>query len=185
MDLSPSHIRFIPVLAVLAALAIAVTSFSAHAELLPKSAADFVKDAWNGNSFEVSSSQLALERSKDNDVRAFAQSMINDHGKAGQDLKAAVTASTQADKVSVPTKLDSKHQDKLDALKTTSADFDKKYVDAQNDAHDEAVNLFRDYSKNGDDTSLKNFATKTLPVLEEHQRKAADLKNTLKKALAK
>lgn len=53
LDLSPSYTRFIPVLAALAALAIAVTSFSAQAETGGKSPEDFVKAAWNGNGVET------------------------------------------------------------------------------------------------------------------------------------
>jgi putative membrane protein len=59
--------------------------------------------------------------------------------------------------------------DKLNGAKGEA--FDQAYVQAQRDAHDEAVSLFEDYSQNGDNASLKTFATETLPTLKMHQEK--------------
>lgn len=39
-------------------------------------------------------------------------------------------------------------------------------MSAQFDAHKEAVSLFRKYSKDGGSDQLKDFAEKTLPILE-------------------
>jgi len=48
-------------------------------------------------------------------------------------------------------------------------EFDKAYIDAQAQAHDEAVALFEGYSTEGKEGPLKAFATATLPVLKSHQ----------------
>jgi len=41
-------------------------------------------------------------------------------------------------------------------------------VAAQLKAHEQAVSLFRRYSRNGRTAPLKDFASKTLPTLEHH-----------------
>jgi putative membrane protein len=59
----------------------------------------------------------------------------------------------------------------LDKLnKKTGADFDQLYIDDQVSAHDEAIELFKDYAQNGDDAKVKQFATQTLPVLLKHKQ---------------
>lgn len=128
----------------------------------------FADKAAVANLFEIETSKLAVKTSKNKDVLAFANKMITDHTKAGTAFKAAVG---KASGVTPPAeKLDEAHQSKLDDLKgKTGEDFDKAYIDAQQDAHDEAVSLFDSYANNGDDAALKTFAAETLPTLKAHE----------------
>lgn len=128
----------------------------------------FADKAAVANLFEIETSKLAVKMSKNKDVLAFANKMITDHTKAGTAFKAAVGKATG---VTPPAeKLDEAHQGKLDDLKgKTGEDFDKAYIDAQQDAHDEAVSLFDSYANNGDDAALKAFAAETLPTLKAHK----------------
>jgi putative membrane protein len=141
---------------------------------LPVLAADTVKDPSDfaskvavANKFEIDTSQLALKYGKGEDVKKFAQQMIDDHTKAGQDFKAAVAAA----KIKEPKDaLDATHEAKYIKLRafTTESGFNASYVAEQLAAHQDAVELFRNYSKNGEPGALKDFATKTLPTLEHH-----------------
>lgn len=136
-----------------------------------RSASGFVQNASIGNQFEIQSSQLALEKSQNDDIRQFAQRMIDDHTKAAQDLNSAVASARDPDVPAPDTQLDRKHQNLLDKLNQASgSDFDKQYVKDQVKAHHEAVSLFREYANHGDNPSLKNFASQTLPTLESHQQ---------------
>ncbi|MFZ5779948.1 MAG: DUF4142 domain-containing protein [Pseudomonadota bacterium] len=126
----------------------------------------FLEAAAAGNTFEIDSSRLALERSNDADVKRFAQHMIDDHTKAGEKLKAAVQ---EAGLQPPPQKLDSKHQNMLDNLrKAQGGAFDKAYIDAQTTAHVETVNLFKNYAQGGDNARIKQFASDLLPTLQSH-----------------
>lgn len=130
---------------------------------------DFAKKAAVANMFEIKTSELALQRSKNPSVKDFAQTMITDHTKAGEEMKAALSKSTIKD-TALPKDLDEAHQKKFDELKNAEAkDFDERYADIQEDAHDEAVSLFKDYAEDGKDANLKEFAAKTLPTLESHK----------------
>jgi len=127
--------------------------------------AEFAKMAAVSNMFEVQSSELAVKQSDDAAVKKFAEHMITDHMKAGEEMKPAAAA----DKVEVPTELDAEHQAKLDALRAVDKNsFDKMYKAEQLKAHETAVTLFSVYSANGEAGELKTFATKTLPTLTEH-----------------
>ncbi len=57
----------------------------------------------------------------------------------------------------------------------SNEDFDKTYANQQVDGHQEAVDLFDSYAKKGDNAALKQFAQKTLPVIQEHLAEAKKL----------
>ena len=159
----------------LAALAISTSAAKAAEEASPATAA-FIKNATIGGSFEIASSQLALEKSNNAKIKDFAQKMIDDHTKADQKLKATLDTSGLSRELA-PATLDTKHQKMYDDLKAAKTGFDKKFIAAQAAAHVEAVSLFTTYSKKGDNAALKSFATETLPTLQEHAKDVKALKS--------
>ncbi|MBS1503862.1 MAG: DUF4142 domain-containing protein, partial [Bacteroidetes bacterium] len=89
-------------------------------------------------------------------------------------------AIAQKKNITLPTAPDSSAQKKAKNLALKSGkDFDKAYVDAMVDGHKKAVKLFEDGIKNLQDTTLKAFATKTLPTLKMH----LDSINAIKKSM--
>ena len=131
--------------------------------------ADFVPMAAIGNTFEIQSSNLALQKSKNDDIRAFATKMGEDHSTAANELAAAVDQSKTG--TPVPMDLDAPHEAMLRQLEASqSADFDRLYLRMQTKAHDEAIALFQAFSRNGPDGPLKTFASKTLPTLKQHRQ---------------
>ncbi len=126
---------------------------------------DFVTKAGEAGLYEIQTSKLALQRSKNTEIREFARHMIHDHEAAAAELKRTAAK----DHIRVPTVLDHDLKGKYKDLARKGDDFDKKYVHLQVDAHNDAVNLFTDYSQNGEDARLKDFAAKTLPTLQSHQ----------------
>ena len=128
--------------------------------------ATFVKTVAGANRFEIESSKLALTRSTSDDVKAFANQMITDHEKAGEELGEILRAEG---KVPMVNELASKEADmmtKLNAAKGT--DFETAYVKMQQNAHEEAVSLFQTYAGDPDDKALGQFAKKMLPTLKMH-----------------
>lgn len=146
---------------------------AAKEEDLAKAATDpaaFARLAASSNMLEIESSTLALERSQNADVQAFAQKMIDDHTAAGEKMKAAA----QEAGVEVPTEMNEADQQALQALQD-AGEFDQAYLDLQTKAHDEAVSLFETFSTGAEDSALRGFASDTLPKLQEHQTQARDL----------
>ena len=125
--------------------------------------------------FEIQSSQLALSKEPDRDTKPFAQRMVTDHQKTSSELKSLVEGGKV--QATLPTAMDSDHQDMLDQLKGKSGkDFDQSYDQIQVKAHRDAVALFEAYAKTGDDAELKKWAAKTLPHLKQHLTMAQKLK---------
>lgn len=134
---------------------------------------DFVTEAANSDMLEIQSSQLVGAKSDTKD-KAFADKMITDHTQTTTELKGLVTSGKV--KVDLPSAMDSAHQQKLDKLKGLNGkDFISTYEDMQVSAHKDAVSLFERYAKSGSNDDLKNWAGKTLPVLQEHLKMAQAL----------
>jgi putative membrane protein len=130
------------------------------------STADFLTKAEAGNKFEIESSKLALDKSKAEAVRTFANMMVKDHGEAAAKMKSAVT---EAKLSAPPDALDAKHKAMLDDLaKKEGPAFDKAYVEAQLKGHEETVALFQAYANGGDNPRIKQFAKDLLPTLRMH-----------------
>lgn len=151
---------------VFVAVAIAATSFTTGAMALT-STEEFVKKAAIANKFEIESSKIAVDKARNGEVKAFAQQMIDDHTATGNKMKQALADSKTG--LQAPTALDDEHKRKIDKLRDTKAeDFDRTYINMQEDAHEDAVKLFDHYADSGDNATLKKFAADTLPALKAH-----------------
>lgn len=138
----------------------------------PTAAPEFVAAAASGGMYEVESSKLAQEKAKSADVKTFAAMMIKDHTKANAELKTAAGKATPA--VTVPAAMDAKHKALIDQLKSAT-NFDKAYIDQQRVAHDETLALLDGYVASGDSQPLKDWATKTAPVVKAHKDKVGEI----------
>jgi putative membrane protein len=153
---------------------LATTSVSA----LAVSTQEFVNKAAISDMFEVKSGKLAAKKAKNEDVRDFGEQMVEDHTETTEDLKELVK--DENIKVEMPASMDERHTEQLNKLKALSgAEFDRAYVPTQVLAHEQAVNLFEDYSKTGDNDSLKEWASDTLPTLKGHLEEARELNENL------
>ncbi|HEY7285373.1 MAG TPA: DUF4142 domain-containing protein [Vicinamibacterales bacterium] len=131
----------------------------------------FVLKMANGGMAEVELGKLAVKNGGSQDVKSFGQRMVDDHSKAGDELKSI------ADKKNIPwpTKLDAKDQalhDKLAALNGQA--FDRAYLGAMIPGHKKVASALRTESKSGKDPDVKQWAAKTLPTVEEHLKLAED-----------
>lgn len=150
-------------------IALAALSFQVFADA-QEDAQEFVKKAAISNAFEIRASKVAVEQAQRSDVKEYAQAMVNDHTKAGEELKAAIAAAKL--NLKVPSDLDEDHQEKLkDLAKADPKDFDDDYIDLQKDAHEDTVALFEDYAEDGEVPALRQFASQTLSKLRLHEER--------------
>jgi putative membrane protein len=155
---------------------------TADADASIREAQDFVNAAGQASLAEIRTSEMALQKSKNADVKAFAQKMIDDHKAAGEKLKAAASAAALA---APPETLDDFHMRRINDLVETDGDedFDADYMSLQVDAHNDAIKLFEDYSKDSATISqIKMFADESLPTLNAHKADAEKIRETVKKA---
>jgi putative membrane protein len=130
-------------------------------------ASSYVQETGMGDLFGVQSSELALKKSGNPKVRAFAQHVVRDHGT----LSRALTQAIAAAKVDAapPAGLDPEHQQLLDTLKaSTGADFDRNYLKMQMDTHQDALRAQVDYRLHGGNAELQSYAAKATTIVQSH-----------------
>jgi putative membrane protein len=116
---------------------------------------NFVQDMLADGNAEIQLAKLASDRAASPDVKRFAQMMIQDHTKAGDQLKQnAASYSIQPDQ----DKINDKQHDLMDKLsKLRGADFDREYMKAMVDDHQDAVDALE---KHVDITTSGNTSDK-------------------------
>ena len=125
----------------------------------------FVKDAALGGMTEVELGKLATQKGSSEGVKQFGQKMVDDHTKANDQLKEIASKES----IEVPSALDAKHQARIDKLSNLSGDaFDKAYIKDQLKDHKQDVSEFKMEAQTGSDPNIKQFASTTLPTLQEH-----------------
>ena len=114
---------------------------------------------------EVALGKIAQEKAVSSRVKAFGAMMVEDHSEANSHLKSIASELNIAlpDSVSDDAR---KEMDKLSMKK--GKDFDKAYVDMMVDDHKKDIAEFRKCADKCSDSTIKNFAYVTLPVLEKH-----------------
>ena len=157
------------------------------------------------NTAEIQLGQLAAERAQNTEVKQFAQMMVRDHTKAGNELKQAVSGQN----VDLTARqMDQKHEMLMARLRTLrGAEFDREYMKAMVDGHNEVSRLLQmhtganarnDARTHGGtnptgtsgtgaaatsaprrttqlDTAVHHWATETLPTVQQHLQKAQQI----------
>ena len=115
------------------------TGVVAHAQADPNQDKKFIMTAAESDMAEIKLSQLALQKSSNAEVKAFAEKMVADHNKLEADMKPF------ADKMAVPpvVELKPEHQAKYDMLSGLSGTaFDKEYMKTMDIDHHKALMAF-------------------------------------------
>ena len=132
----------------------------------------FIKKAAEGGLAEVQLGQLATEKADSQDVKQFGQRMVDDHTKANDQLKQVASQKG----VTVPDKLSPKDAaTKARLEKLSGKAFDRAYMRDMVMDHTKDVSEFRMESKNAKDPDVKNFASQTLPTLQDHLKEAKSI----------
>lgn len=127
----------------------------------------FAREAAVGGRAEVELAQVARQRASSPSVKALAEKIEADHTKANAEL-GTLTGEKGWRVEQTP---DAKHaalKRRLESLEGQA--FDRAYLDAMHKDHTKDIAAFRKQAETGSDASLKAFASKTLPHLEEHLR---------------
>jgi putative membrane protein len=125
---------------------------------------------------EITLSNQALSKSSNEEVKKLAQMMVDDHTKAGDELKSLAMTKNMM----LPTNADAKHKSALTKMSSMTGDsFDMAYVKMMVKDHEKAVAMFQKESTSGKDADAKAFAVKTLPTLQGHLEMARTLMSNM------
>ncbi|WP_312490161.1 DUF4142 domain-containing protein [Sphingomonas sp.] len=128
-------------------------------------AAAYVKAAGTSDLYEITSSQIALQKSRNEGVRRFAQAMIDHHRHTTQ---ATVAAARQAGLTPMPPQLGGAKASIEELRRATPENFDRLYLGQQATAHQAALDLHQSYASSGDKAPLKASARAAVPIVQQH-----------------
>lgn len=129
----------------------------------------FMVQASFGNWNEIAAGNLADSISADSSIKMFGRDMHKDHGTAQLELESIALSWG----IEVPNTPDSAHLSilaQLQALKGHS--FDTAYINGQVRDHAKAIALFEEEAIKGEQSVLKTYVNKYLPVIRMHKAMA-------------
>ena len=133
---------------------------------------NFIMLADEGNTAEISASQIALKKSKNPDVIAYAKQMITDHQKLRSDM--APFATTLG--VTTPQPLNPTHKAEDQRLSQLSGDkFDKEYIKDMDTDHHKTLGLFNNEIATTSNADLKTAVQSGQTVVAQHTDMADQL----------
>lgn len=154
----------------------------AHQENTSKTAqaavrdSQFAKKTAQGGMAEVKLGRLAQEKGTSDSVKKFGQRMVEDHTKAGDELKRAAAQ----ENIALPEDVSAKDKATYSSLsKLSGAAFDRAYARDMVKDHEEDVADFNKEANGGNSAAIKNFATQTLPTLQDHLKEAKEMRQNV------
>ena len=136
----------------------------------------FAKEAAEGGMTEVELGKVAVKNASSDKVKQFGQKMIDDHSKAGDELKSVAAKNN----ITLPTELDAKHKAMVDKMAAmTGTQFDRAYMKDMVKDHTMDVADFQKEANNGSNADFKSFAGKALPTLQQHLTMAQETESSL------
>jgi putative membrane protein len=154
-------------LAVCCSVALATATMAPAADTkLSSDDKDFIEEAAQGGTAEVELARLALKKSTREDIKKFANELIKDHTAANAEL--GKIAGSKGEKL--PSGAGVKNAAMKARLTVLAGnDFNQAYVNRMVDDHQSDVAAFQKEAGNSSaDADIKNYAAKTLPVLQKH-----------------
>ena len=137
----------------------------------------FAQNMMMSDKFEIASSRLALDKSRDPAVRGFARDMIGAHSETSNELKAVVDHTVLSNEVTPPPALDPRRMRMYRALEASfGPDFDREYIAQQIAAHHETLAYMDGYARHADMEQLQRFAAHTVPVIRDHLAMLASIR---------
>ena len=144
----------------------------AKADKLSHGDKEFIEEAAKGGMFEVQSGQMAAQKASDAGVKEFANKLVQDHGKANDELKQIA----EAKGVKMPDKEKMGDRHEMDKLKKLNgAAFDREFAQHSVKDHQKDIKEFEKATQKVKDPDVKAWAEKQLPVLKEHLAMAQKL----------
>ena len=132
----------------------------------PTTASDYVRAAGASDHYEITSSKAVLTDARNEDVRRFAQMMIDHHTMTTRDVTGAAKAAGMTPPPPAP---DARKAAMLQELQAASGEArERLYARQQATAHEEALALHGGYASNGDNPQLRAVAAKAVPIIQQH-----------------
>lgn len=125
---------------------------------------------------EIQVCELALEKSDKEVVRAFAQAMVDEHGRMGRDIEQLAARKG----LDTPQTIRPEQDMTVEELASLSGrDFEQRWIQYNIDVHEREVKLFRQHGAHQRDPEIRALAGHMGETLAGHLQMAHELGKTL------
>jgi putative membrane protein len=125
----------------------------------------FLREAAGVNLMEIRLGQLAQSKASNAAVKQFGQRMVNDHTRLERDLGSMVSSNG----IALNPTLTSDQNDKINSVQSLSGpQFDQAYMSLMIQGHQTDVAQFENQSRNANSPQVRDFAARSLPLLQQH-----------------
>ncbi len=126
--------------------------------------------------FIITTSRLALERSQNDEVKAYAQTLIEAHTQMSAALMALSNDVGLALNGNQPSELPEERLQEVDELSTLEGDaFDARYLELQDVVHQSAVEALEQLPALVSNPGLQYFVNTATPIMTQHLNMTHDL----------
>jgi putative membrane protein len=157
---------------------------------------DFVEHMMMDGMAEVELGKMAKDKASTPEVKQFADRMVRDHSKAGDELKQIASKHS----IATSAQIDEKHRDLMNKLSMLrGAEFDHAYMEAMVDGHQDVIDELQKHasedrfgdnkgavkpepSNNPAEADINKWAANALPTVREHLNMAKQIEEKLDKA---
>ena len=125
----------------------------------------FLRKALEGGAAEVQLGQLAQQKSASDDVKQFAQKMVDDHTQLDKEIE-PIAKQLEVKEPNGPSKKDKQLIAKLEGL--SGAQFDEEYIRAMVKDHKDDLKEFKDEAQMTQNPNVRRAAMEGATVISAH-----------------
>jgi predicted outer membrane protein len=130
---------------------------------------EFLIEALQDTKAEIRICEMALKKSQNADIQAFAQAMIDEHGRMEHEMKQLA----QKKQLNVPREIRPEQKMTVDELNSLEGhNFEQRWIQYNIDAHERDVKVFRHYAGEEHDPDIKAMAERSGHILSQHLKMA-------------
>lgn len=155
-----------------------VPSGIAHAQGQQKGTAEFLIQVVEDSLAEMELCLLALDHASRDEVKVFAQGMLHEHGKLGQQLEKMA----QSMQVTFPKKMRPEHVKLIREMTQLKGEaFDQRFAAENVRYHENDLKVFTHYAGHEVDEKVRKMAGAGVKLFEKHLKMATDLQRELRR----
>jgi predicted outer membrane protein len=144
----------------------------AHKSAHEPGAKEFLIQVVEDSLAEMELCMLALDNTENAEIKAFAQTMLDEHGKLGQQME----QQAKAMKVPFPKKMRSEHAAMIRELSgLMGEEFDRRFVEQNLQYHENDLKVFRHYASEEGEGPIKELADAGVKLFTKHLKMVKDL----------
>jgi len=143
----------------------------------PGGLAEFLTQAIQESQAEVELCELALQKSSNDDVKMFAQHMIEEHSYMGNEIERVAAGK----KIVLPKDVASENRSILQEMeKLSGTEFDLEFMNYNVMEHEKDAKVFQYYAEQETDADIRDMVKNSAGVLNQHLKMAKGIAGKLR-----